>query len=428
MMAYGVAEGNFTLQIFATSVGVLAWYLVEGEAGRPLPRWLINIGVLAVMLWLIYQHFAFDRPLILGLGQFILFIQLFKLFERKTNRDWGQLIVLSLMLMVCASIVSADILFGLLLVAYISVALFAVLIFQLRLGHDEVQRAQRRQAPAGHSNLSAGMPVTSGYRRHFNGLAVTAGIAVLALSALFFLFMPRGHGTGLFGQWPRTGQRSVSGYNDEINLTGGGRMTSSHLPVMNVAFSRNGRAIGSSGQAFLLRGTALDQYESEAGRWIRSRQMEQSDFRMRDRHGAGDVIELARFEHDERFMLTQFVTMRAQPKDALFAAFTPIGIEIDEAIRFNMADQSLGLRDGDDGTVQYVAHSVDMPSEAAAASYRRMWIGMHRWRGRRGRWDDETVPWKDFARTPVVVSDRVKNFTQELIAEMGRTRDPQAQS
>ena len=64
-------------------------------------------------------------------------LTLFKLYERKTNRDWSQLIVLSLMQVTCASIISAEVVYGVLLIIYMVLTLITLLQFQLKRGYDE---------------------------------------------------------------------------------------------------------------------------------------------------------------------------------------------------------------------------------------------------------------------------------------------------
>ncbi len=116
MIAYGLATQNAAMVLVAVTLCAISWSVVESSEGRPLPRWLINTAVGVVTVWLFYTQMVGYQPLIYNLGLYILFLQLCKLYERKTNRDWAQLIVLSLMQMICGAIVSNRVAFAVMLV------------------------------------------------------------------------------------------------------------------------------------------------------------------------------------------------------------------------------------------------------------------------------------------------------------------------
>ena len=54
---------------------------------------------------------------VMVIGQFLVLLQLIKLWEQRANRDYAQLLILSLLLMVAAAINTASLLFGVMLVA-----------------------------------------------------------------------------------------------------------------------------------------------------------------------------------------------------------------------------------------------------------------------------------------------------------------------
>src|SRR5688572_29503231 len=149
LITYAVAETNPAMVLAAGTLGMLSWYVVEGPRGKPLPRWIINAGVICATAWLFYSQLPGPTrpPLIVGLGQFIMCMILFKLYERKNNRDWAQLMVLSMMQMICALIISSEVLFCILVVVYLITTLFAVLLFQLKMGHEEVIKINEAQTP-----------------------------------------------------------------------------------------------------------------------------------------------------------------------------------------------------------------------------------------------------------------------------------------
>ena len=78
---------------------------------------------------------------ILLIGHFLVLLQLVKLYEQRANRDYAQLIVLSLLLMVAAAINTASLLFGLMFIAYLFLSLYCCLLFHLKVETDTARAA-----------------------------------------------------------------------------------------------------------------------------------------------------------------------------------------------------------------------------------------------------------------------------------------------
>ncbi len=52
---FALAEGRPAILILGGAVAGLSWWLVETPDSRPLPRWLINLGVLGALLLLFFD-------------------------------------------------------------------------------------------------------------------------------------------------------------------------------------------------------------------------------------------------------------------------------------------------------------------------------------------------------------------------------------
>ena len=94
--------------------GVLlnAWLVKTGRF-RPLPRVIANLVTVAAMAFVARQLYRSNGTnTVLVIGQFLVALQLVKLWEQRANRDFGQVLVLSVLLMVAASINTASLLFG----------------------------------------------------------------------------------------------------------------------------------------------------------------------------------------------------------------------------------------------------------------------------------------------------------------------------
>ena len=78
---------------------------------------------------------------VLVVGDFLVLLQLVKLWEQRGNRDLAQLLVLSLLLMVAASINTASLLFGIMLIAYLFLSLYCCLLLHLKVEAEAAKAA-----------------------------------------------------------------------------------------------------------------------------------------------------------------------------------------------------------------------------------------------------------------------------------------------
>ena len=68
IVAYAVAEGNAALGLVAGTLSGLSYFIVAGPNGRPLPPWMLNVGVLGATAWLLISLDLFgDRGQVLVL-------------------------------------------------------------------------------------------------------------------------------------------------------------------------------------------------------------------------------------------------------------------------------------------------------------------------------------------------------------------------
>src|SRR5215212_7397025 len=121
-------------------LGLNAW-LVFNNRFRPLPHLLASAVTLGSMFYVGVLVLRSGTTPILLIGQFLVFLQLVKLYEQRSNRDYAQLLVLSLLLMVAASINTASLMFGLMLVVWLFLSLYCCLLFHLKVETDEARKA-----------------------------------------------------------------------------------------------------------------------------------------------------------------------------------------------------------------------------------------------------------------------------------------------
>lgn len=437
LLAYAVAEQNVPMILAVGTLGTLSWYIVEGPGGRPMPRWFINLGVIGATCWLFYAQVILRQPLIVGLGQFIAALTLFKLYEKKHNRDWSQMIVLSLMQVTCASIISAEVVYGVLLATYMILALITLLQFQLKRGYDEVAEASARQAPPGQRPLRPKPTVTRGHRRHFNLLAIVSGTGLLVGAAAVFVLVPRGAGAGILGDWDTPVQRPVSGFSRKVELDGGHTVATSRLPVMNVSLELDGEAFGNDAISLLMRGLALDDYNARTHRWTRSPAAAAADRPIDPDETVPDRPMRLVAPVAEDAGLAQHVTVRAQTDGVLFSVYPPLAVvnQTDTPLAFNPRDQVLAARSGSPKSARYTvlaSGSIVTPDREGVAPVFTDAAYLARFPSSPspppGKSKPRRFDWRSYARGPVIKDPGVARLARSIYEPYGLKRNPAAES
>src|SRR5438094_3996062 len=141
MSGFALAAQSPGLWVLSVGAILLNGWLIKMGYFHPLPRLLANLITLLALLYIVYEVLSPGITPIMVIGQFLVILQLVKLFEQRANRDYAQLLVLSLLLVVAASINTASLLFGVLLILYLFVSLYCCLIFHLKVEADRAKAA-----------------------------------------------------------------------------------------------------------------------------------------------------------------------------------------------------------------------------------------------------------------------------------------------
>src|SRR5262245_29131192 len=108
LTGFSLAAQSPGLWVLSTAAVLFNAWLVRTNRFTPMPRLLANAVTLLAMLYVGNQVMQSWGPPILVIGQFLVLLQLIKLFEQRGNRDYAQLLILSLLLVVAASINTAS--------------------------------------------------------------------------------------------------------------------------------------------------------------------------------------------------------------------------------------------------------------------------------------------------------------------------------
>ena len=236
---------------------------------------IASLLLFAALLWRIWRHLpdpdygpGFDLGLAL-LG--------YKLFYRRTHRDYVHILAFSFLLVLVASTLAASFAFVVAFAVYVTFAVWGLILFHLRREMEENYLVKHSaQAPS----QKVGVGRILGSRRVVGGafFLATGGVAaaVLASAVAIFMFVPRMGAGFVLGGAPGAG--SLVAVGDEIALGRYGTRAAARrdvvlrasIPAVAALAPEEARRGAADGLYF--RGATYDLYEH--GRWAHSRKPE----------------------------------------------------------------------------------------------------------------------------------------------------------
>jgi hypothetical protein len=236
---------------------------------------IASLLLFAALLWRIWRHLpdpdygpGFDLGLAL-LG--------YKLFYRRTHRDYVHVLAFSFLLVLVASTLAASFAFVVAFAVYVTFAVWGLILFHLRREMEENYLVKHSaQAPS----QKVGVGRILGSRRVVGGsfFLATGGVAltVLAVAVAIFMFVPRMGAGFVLGGAP--GAAGIVAPGDEIALGRYGTQASARrdvvlraaIPAIAALAPDEARRRAADGLYF--RGATYDLYEH--GRWGHSRKPE----------------------------------------------------------------------------------------------------------------------------------------------------------
>ncbi|MFP4146019.1 MAG: DUF3488 and DUF4129 domain-containing transglutaminase family protein [Phycisphaeraceae bacterium] len=419
IVAFCIAERNPGLLLIAGGLAGLGWYVSEEILGRALPRWLVNLGVVAALAWLAVDIAWHRGSLVLAVGHFTLWLQLLILLMRKGLREYAQLMVLSALQMVAASILSVSMLYALLLAVYCVLAMISVMMMQLAATGQRVAAANHRAL--GTTPRDATAPaVTRGYRMHFRLATLGVGAVTAAVAVVAFLVMPRSgsaRGSTLAGE--AASQRRV-GFSDQVRLGQPLGSPATRDVVLNFEILDDGGEPVEPGRPWLLRGAVLDRYNPARQSWKRSRSVSATSLSCPLTDTGRRLIDLPAGTPTR----SARITLRQHGSEILFTVFPPTWIGTPDAERFYFSplDQrvTVSRSDRSAGLVYEVEWPLDPPSQLRDRYEQTL---TPRETAATGLWQG---PGESYARRWPVQTRRVARLAREVLAEKGLSRDPDA--
>ncbi|HUS64034.1 MAG TPA: DUF3488 and transglutaminase-like domain-containing protein, partial [Kofleriaceae bacterium] len=227
-------------------------------------KWWSAVGLL-VFGWSVLSWLGGD-DLVLAGSELILFLLVAKLFGRRTSRDYLQVYVLSFLMLVAATVVNAEVSFGVFFLAYVVTSTWALILLHLRREIEE--NLLVRHEGTSTSQLDRTSRILGSRRivgaRFFAGTGAVS-LVVFAGALVLFLAIPR-IGFGLFFDKNRGGI-TLAGFSDGVRLGGHGVIKDDDTVVMRVEVS--GPYEGRDAPYLHWRGVAFETYER--GEWKRGK-------------------------------------------------------------------------------------------------------------------------------------------------------------
>jgi protein-glutamine gamma-glutamyltransferase len=258
---------------------VLGWFAdPESRIGQWFDRTstLLNIATLVFLASAVFEVArSFPDVDLLPFLNFVLFLIALKLCQRRSNRDYLQIYVLSFLIMLAAAWLAMSVIFVVGFGIYVLLATWTLVLFHLRREIEEnyiVRHASESQA----EQVTAARVLNSRRVVGTAFFATTGAVALLVMlgSSLVFAMVPRvGLGFILGGVRRPVG---VAGFTDEVKLGLHGAISSdnqtvvlrSQIPAIAKLPSESARDQTIS--SLYWRGTVYDTYDK--GQWLRSRE------------------------------------------------------------------------------------------------------------------------------------------------------------
>ncbi|HVV87539.1 MAG TPA: DUF3488 and transglutaminase-like domain-containing protein [Kofleriaceae bacterium] len=310
-------------------------------------------------------------------GGFLALVTVARACTRRAARDWQQLYLLSFLMLVAGSVLNADVTYAICFLLFVISATWTLILFHLRremednflLKHADPRASERVEI----QRILASKRIVD--RRFFAGTALVS-LAVFALAGAMFLTIPR-IGVGFF--FRGNGGLDMVGFSDGVKLGGHGRLKHDGTIVMRVEVGDR-RMRGRNAPEVYWRGSSFDLYQR--GQWSHSRRAPPSALRIEPvlnskTHERRYLPAAARGLDDDQLgelreaSAWQDIWLEPIGADVLFAATTPVAVEVDVPFRGHRPSEERNdeVRLRHDGSLHYRAWSqLDPPSPEALAA------------------------------------------------------------
>lgn len=340
----GMGQRSGTLSLVVMLAAILSVWLTDFQGWLRLNRTVANLAVLLAVLfagWHLLELRGQGAGVALAIADFLVYVQLVLFFQKKDERIYWQLVMLSLLQVVVAAAFNQRAGFGLLLLVYLSVGLLALallFVYRERLlfrQSDELPPPPRRSPGSrwplgtraseftGSSPSAAQEAVGRELLGRLGGMVGTT----LILTVVLFFTMPRLGKSAWRGQWGDP--RRTVGFSGTMTLGELGEIIENPQEVMRIQFfepdSDKHHAVAGG---VYLRGGLLTHYER--GQWSQWLRPNRPIFPL-------DTVAPLPGEK----LVRQDIEIEPMDRDELFCVWPPIRWQPDESVLYDPAAERL---------------------------------------------------------------------------------------
>ncbi len=331
------------------------------------------------------------------LAHMIVFLSAVKLLQRKADRDWFFLYLISFFTVLLAAGLSASPMFLLVLILYLFCALSTVIAFEMQKARRKVSALQTRLLVPPDARLFHKLPMRLWTRKYLETRRlplVSIGLLVLivALALPFFLIAPRTASGAL-----RRGGKGVSGFigfSDNVVLGQIGELKASDEIFMHVRIENLGGARASD---LRWRGVALDDFNGKA--WRKS----STAARVQRRDSESGFFKLGTTEDVSRLTAQTFII---EPVDTPVIFVAPRAVALQAELHAINVDSESALQAGFHGDKRLVYRAYSDTSQPSVNALRA---------------DRMQYPaeWARYLELPVNLDPRIGLLTRDIIQKSG---------
>lgn len=241
----------------------LSWFWEPPRVNLRALQTFWNVLTLVVLAYAVVHVLTGGSLLLAGID-FVVFLSLNKLFNRRESRDYQHLYIVSFLQMVAGTVLNSDLLYGVLFLLYVVFGTWSLILFHLKREMEENYLLKYGDSLEGRP-VQVQRVLNSRKLVGFRFLAVTSlvSLAVFAGALLVFFAFPR-VGFGFFFRKQRAGI-TMAGFSDQVELGQHGLIKDDRTVVLRAEFPQGGR----DRLPPYWRGIAFDRYDGR--RWTKSR-------------------------------------------------------------------------------------------------------------------------------------------------------------
>lgn len=211
-----------------------------------LPKFLAGVAALVSGVWCVMGLVNGLMTPLMAVSQWLFVLLLVTLWGPSNNRTSGQMLVMSLILMVAGAINTASVIFGVILVIYLLAAVYCCLLFHLKVATEEAHRTYAIDPD--HINPQAVRHDEVFFHRSIRRLAAVITTFSVIVAIAVFMFFPRARTAGLMMQMQLPGGGSPSspavaatGFSEQMSLNQVAKISQNASVVAHVSITRNGK-------------------------------------------------------------------------------------------------------------------------------------------------------------------------------------------